>query len=665
MQEIHCFKFVTIALNFAAIVHCAGCCVPRANYAEQSCIVIPARSLASDVENESNAPQSDEVAFVFPSLFPGDQAAGLPSYSSRTFFRKGNKFPEEDVFSWADESYPSIKIHVKRAAPGSSEAIFSIDQTSLTYLRSREWCEVRNLQRGFKRWLLAKSGRLLNPESYFEAFDETVSKLWMEHFLLASRFDRFATQYLNVPESFLITYQGAERNGLIREYEIGDVAELARVLVNSEDPLSKNILSLLPQGLSKKMKEFWDKGKPSPTKEQADRLGQDLREALNDVISRVPLWNESKLPRDDRLRLPKDSVSRMVAVNRAAISFTYPSVVAPLPPSPPLPLTMWATPLFAREVLEITWGTSAIYPFADGDVTGFYSRMTVGGVTRLHVTPRRDRLALFPEGSGLMSARALKPLDTNPLAPLPFPQDWAGLIGTVFVPVYNPLDLLNDRLLIKSGEQVASPPRFLFLLSPREYIKADSDLNAQNSIVQHTTDARRGPPEGDAIVDQLARRYIIVGCDRNDKQEVEREFTRLINAASPTPARAIPASRVTPGEARAPSAGNAEDGPNYEGYVMAIFANQTSLSVGRHVTVNNRLLMEARSRLDTWAQVVGESSPAILGRTGDRPLLEVLRTFCSAAGLPNRRLRVRFYTTHPYVLSAARVGEGDEFTIHP
>ena len=619
-------KFATTVL---AILFLTGFGILQPYLYAEDYIVIPSSCFSLD---RADGGQNDEIAFIFPSIIAGEKPSASGSYTILSFFPNANTFPAKCDFTWSCGSCPTIRITIERSKEQPTTAIFTLDQESLHQLRLRNWTEVQQIQCNFRNCLLSRSG------GNFEGLNKKVSILWIEKLLSTARFEVFAKRYLNDPQSFEVTSQTVPRDGLIGENEMGSALALSSRLTHSRDDFSKKVFSLLPPQLQAAVTEICEKDKPTPTKEQLAQFQEELRRSLNDVIKGVPLVDESKQSEGIRNRLPADPTLRTMALNRAALNAAYPMIASPL--------RMWATPLRPREVLEIAWGTTAIYPFKDGSVTKFYSRMATGGTTRLHVASRRDGMTILPKGAALMSAdEQSMDSDRDPL--LPFPREWSGLIGTVFVPVYNSLDLHNDHLLVYQSDdsRTKSQPKFLFLLSPQRYIKADPLSIDQDSIAQHTTDARRRNDEGESSVDQFARRFIIVGCSADDEKTVEREFDRLIQAAL--------------------AASKGENTIHNSGYTMAVFANQTALSIGRHVTVKYRLQTEVRSRLDTWSQVVGESNLSILGKTSTRPLLDVLRTSCSPIGFPVRTLRIHFHTTHPYVLDAVQVGEGDEFMIHP
>jgi hypothetical protein len=193
------------------------------------------------------------------------------------------------------------------------------------------------------------------------------------------------------------------------------------------------------------------------------------------------------------------------------------------------------------------------------------------------------------------------------------------------------------------GTSDQAPP-FLFLLSPFQYLKADPD--GTGDVAQFATDARR--PLGKDVTEaaQLTRRYILIGTNKPDKPSVDSELTRLLDAAVRGTA-----------------------GPSDNGWVKAVFTNNSFIEVRRHIVVNGRYLERSRPRLETWGTVVGSLMLPLLmdkDHAVSPPELEVDRTICGNRadkdlGRPLKRLRIRFYTTEEKVLNAAQIAEGDEF----
>jgi hypothetical protein len=230
---------------------------------------------------------------------------------------------------------------------------------------------------------------------------------------------------------------------------------------------------------------------------------------------------------------------------------------------------------------------------------------------------------------------------------LPFPSGLAELFGEVFVPVFTPLDLLNDRLFQypscdrPPAGQMRPPPTFLFVLSPKTYVKAESGGQQATEVGQFSTDGRRANGQDSTAALELTRRYIVIGTAKNEAAALSRELTRLLDDA----VRQMPASCD-------------------EGYVMAIFGNQTSLEVRRHIAIDGRALGDSRPRLESWGDVVeSELLPLLVEPAfpSSQPTLNVSRVLNGSSGLPERRITIRFFVADRQVLSTVRIGEGDNF----
>lgn len=300
-------------------------------------------------------------------------------------------------------------------------------------------------------------------------------------------------------------------------------------------------------------------------------------------------------------------------------------------------LAMWATPLSLREELAITWGGVAFYPDLLGS-NASVSRPAVGGQTSLQVRKVGDGLALTPVGTPPSRSISLQPAGAVSVnAKVPFPQTQAGLLGTVFLPVYTPFDLQNERLLRSSGEQ--KTPSHLFVLSPVEYVSTDPQTATQVTVSQLTTDGRKFN-SGTLDPQHFARRYIVIGTASDDEAALVTELKRLLDSAT---------------------SGNAISSAN--DIVMAVFPNLTSLEVRRHVAIDGRVLDATRPRLETWAGVVGATMLPLYLEAANRsqPLLEIRRIVSSKDGTPETQLRFRFYLLDDGVLASAVIGEGDQF----
>ena len=296
------------------------------------------------------------------------------------------------------------------------------------------------------------------------------------------------------------------------------------------------------------------------------------------------------------------------------------------------------------EELLITWGSTALFPYSDGINAG-YSRPSVGGETRLTITPYSGGLHLLAPNAPPMLAEN-KPLGAQGL--LPFDRRWSALFGKYFVPIYNPFDLWNKDLLRFQGDQNRSGPPFLFLLSPKRYAKADG--NTQESVNQFTTDASLSDQDGAITALQLARRFILVGTETPFPDDVRKEWTRLLDAADDL----------------SNSKGNRSG--DYKGFTSGVFANQTFVAIGRRVKYNGCVLEAPQDNFKTYAAIVGSLNPTIFSAQSSanvRPSLEVLKLRCEPSGVPFQRMKLRFYATSQDILNMAQVSENDDFRIFP
>jgi hypothetical protein len=212
---------------------------------------------------------------------------------------------------------------------------------------------------------------------------------------------------------------------------------------------------------------------------------------------------------------------------------------------------------------------------------------------------------------------------------------------------------IHRQLLFNTGTSPDDPhpPPYLFLLSPRYYVKSDT-TGGEDDFVQFSTDARVGDKSAEGVAGalQLARRYIIVGSNTNNPTDIGDEFSRLLeSAAHASFPKDVPA-------------------PKRVSYTMGVFMNQTSIEVLRHIGIDGRPTDISKPRLETWGGVVGTLMlPVLLANSvaGSTPLLEVQRITATSVGSHDpsllKLMKIRFHTTEQSVLNAARVGEGDQF----
>jgi hypothetical protein len=401
-----------------------------------------------------------------------------------------------------------------------------------------------------------------------------------------------------------------------------------------------------------------------------------------------------------------------------------------------LKIAMRAQLISAGETLAVAWGSSAVFPYAGAQgVSGGYTRPAVGAISELRIALSRDRLRLLPE-----LASPLLPISQDNSSPgspslLPFRAEWAGLIGgndnprksPVFIPIYNMFDLRDKRLLC--DDSFSAPP-YLFLLTPEHYVKADTGPG-RNQIAQYTTDGRTGvEPTGlkANAAAQLARHFLIIGCDTPDSACPAKQLTALLDqafnatqsglgpaaaadiarraaeaakaasaaakdsataarssgSASASVAAALAASKEADAEAEAAllAAASAESfakdagamgpSPAKPAYAIAVFADQTFVEVRRRVSVNGRPLEASVIDRESWGAITWSWMSSGLDRISERgspPLLEVRRTVRSRDSETGKfhaeTMRLLFHTTAGSVLNQAEVFEGDEFYARP
>jgi hypothetical protein len=299
---------------------------------------------------------------------------------------------------------------------------------------------------------------------------------------------------------------------------------------------------------------------------------------------------------------------------------------------------MRATPIVPPETLTITWGGTAVYPQLDTGILMGTSRPTVGGRTELQILRADSGLTLFPAGTQRLKSRRIGTgHDTDVL--LPFSETLADLFDTVFVPVYTPRDLLSASLFeFRTGtSQAPTLPRFLFLLSPTEYLATEPGKADQKAISQFTSDGRTRTESHENV--PLTRRYILVGTQQNSEVAVNAELKRLMVSAK-----------------------NGQPTGDH-GHVMAVFANHSVVEIRRHVTVNGQHVEASKPRHETWDDVVrGAMLPVFAAEPtpSDEPAL-IVRRVLSNQGTPCGQLTIRFRVADPGVLATTTIAEGDEF----
>jgi hypothetical protein len=368
--------------------------------------------------------------------------------------------------------------------------------------------------------------------------------------------------------------------------------------------------------------------------------------------------------RDNLIALWKDHVLKEATFENFAIRYLNESTkrnfavsYAGTPALEALGIEMHATRIGSGETLSIVWGSTTVYPAIPAGVSSGYVRSSMGGTSELRIS-EHDGLHLFPwkTPATVPVAEGKNSLAKNLL--LPFREEWITLIGStekmpqpVFLPIYNLLDLHDFRLL----RDTKSAPRYMFLLTPEKYIKADTGPGL-NQIAQFATDGREGREADDNKANsaaQLARRFILIGCKTSDEACPRKELIVLLdqafNATSPLsvdgkePVQDLSAPRPA--------------------YTAGVFANQTFVEVRHRISVNGHPIETAVSDRETWGDVIAAwmfSKVDRSGVPGSPAILEVRRTTRNEEAV-SETMRLLFHTTAGSVLNHAEVFEGDEF----
>lgn len=315
---------------------------------------------------------------------------------------------------------------------------------------------------------------------------------------------------------------------------------------------------------------------------------------------------------------------------------------------------MFATRIYPRQQLAITWGNQNFYPElatkgagASATVASSYSRTTSGGSTRLQIVSDRG-MRLYPprncriEGeSGFDSV--LKDVAT------PYPDGFKNMFGKWFVPVYNLFDLHNPQLLTAvknaTGDQLRCPdgaraaPRYLFLLAPSVYVKPDT----LDKISQFETEGRLGSGEDpQSSYNLLTRQFVILACNTSDIAAVRDEWRRMLDTAAGTP----------------------RDHGACGNFFHGVFSGKSFVELRNHFSIDGRLVEDGALSLTT----IGQASGAVLGARmnvegvpGAKPLLDLWRVPPgNQDSRATQRLHIRFYTTMSDVLDEITIVEGDD-----
>jgi hypothetical protein len=369
---------------------------------------------------------------------------------------------------------------------------------------------------------------------------------------------------------------------------------------------------------------------------------------------------------DHKLRtLWKDNVLKNATFDRFAAAYLNPTAPLRIHYSGSVSAidkdqtSMFLTQIQPNQRLLITWGNDNLYPVHAG-IPNSYSRVTSGGRTEVRVVSDHG-MRLFPTGSCVIQS---VPENANAEAPkgvlLPYPKEWAGLLGSEFLPLYNLFDLHNYALLTLGSPPypnqlsdcahgVSAAPQFVFLLSPTSYIKADWGPE-KNYVAQFETETRPGPgalPEDD--IKMLARHFVIMGCATSSTKDVNDEWTQFLEIAFSNllgPPSPTPAPRPC------------------GGFVDGVFAGKSFVEIRNDVSVNGQPIAGGAPVFETVRQLLAASLPAHLdaeGSPGSDPLAEIILTSDPDTNkLHARTLRIRFHTTMSAVLDQVQVVEGDE-----
>jgi hypothetical protein len=323
-------------------------------------------------------------------------------------------------------------------------------------------------------------------------------------------------------------------------------------------------------------------------------------------------------------------------------------------------VSMWATRVYSGQELSITWGNqnlNAESPPAQGSTVNLatsYSRTTSGGNTRLRIEREGDDTRLFPAaGCGAHEVKEGLPSVDPAKVLVPYSGLMENQLGASFLPIYNMFDLHNPRLLAgapAAGEAPpatpvcpGSAPRFLILLTPSEYTKAD----VTGGIVQFETEGQTGGDvTGHGPYKSLFRQFVILGCNSDLKTDIESEWKRLLDAA----------------------AGNHVSAAGGCGaFVHGVFSGKTFVERRTHVVFDG---IPVDGGLASFTTIAQAAAPVLGVRMNTRSppdaaaLFELWRTPADQPDSADpERLRIRFYTTMSGVLEKATVLEGDDIHV--
>ena len=284
-----------------------------------------------------------------------------------------------------------------------------------------------------------------------------------------------------------------------------------------------------------------------------------------------------------------------------------------------------------------------------------------------------------------MAAVVQKGSTPDPKILVPLPTSWTPLVNTEFIPVYNVFDLNHSAFLSRADASSAAvknaaiasdgeepmpltrsgvancedgpAPKHLFLLTPAAYLKPDPGGLPANTA-QFENEARSSffpnPSVGTAKVDllMLTRQFFLIGCDSDDPDVVQAEWTHLLEAGFNQLLRDL--GRSSPVSPR--TCGN---------YVNGLLAGRSFVELRNTYSVNERLVEAGARHQETVGQAFAAGFAGRLNHEGipaSSPLLEVVRL---PDPLVTKRfgaatIRLRFHTTVSRVLDQVYITEGDE-----
>ncbi len=309
-------------------------------------------------------------------------------------------------------------------------------------------------------------------------------------------------------------------------------------------------------------------------------------------------------------------------------------------------LTMYATRLYPRQELSITWGLLNFYPqytAQGGDVVDFttsYSRVTAGATTHIPLTTDGEgRTLLFPAGYCGPTGEAVSAPAPDSTVFLPYPDGVRnGRVGKTFLPIYNLFDLHNPSLLRPVDKGCSGvPPHYLFLFVPSLYVKPDTaDMD-----LQYDLEARNGILEESLL---LGREFFIVGCKTDATTALQNEWQRIVKRMDPS------------------------DSPNSCGlYVNGAISGKTFVEIRNGISVDGRPIPEGILDSSTIGQAVAPALGVRLNTAaapGSAPLVDLWRASGARddASVP-ARIRIRFYTVMRKVLDQSQALEGDDYHV--